>query len=841
MKNPKLKIKRLLIVLSMLLSFLLQNFTHVLACCSTQERVEVPACFLIDKEPKVKEGLEGAKTLVPELKSSYEDAAKVVTNVEGLISGAGGNADSAASAITKEIDDSKTKYNNLREKLGTRKEKEDTSEGPGENSLIGKLREIFGRYKVKKDGEFQKKITECEQVVNSFARVVSIQRSLLRKLKSEETRSIFKQVTEITNNLLGLLNKCVENIDLSVNSGVCLWEVADDTSSDTSVDPKSDVKKKRLPVGTKVRTKAKEREVTNDLNPELKEANAHIASPDQCKFHHIHGQVKSKEDPDGPFCGHGSVINTDIECPNCPKLEVSMVSIPIPISEKQCILFKEIVDAAGTATQERDPRLKYEQWIKELICTYLETDFTSETNIEAFASITFEAFRKNVPDRVSPNQNIIHIVARNPALNLVSEEPKKLEKPTTKRSNLKEGKSCVGITRNSGKVILFNNSKPPKTELEQKKLIPIAETAIISLFILNKIADILAEKSDAELLPIKKNTENNIKAAAEEFKKKFLSESKLEPHAPELDLNTRSSKGSTGSTERDDTNKLSANDFFVDVGLGAVEEKKGKKPITEFKASEIPRGEPLGITIPITVIFPPGAKEIDKTATSNLESIEPFEILNEEVRIKNTIVYVTRTYILIKAAFGRPVCQCLARGRLSKHSFNCTGKCDVRLGVKVISNDGKRDLTPLIKVHEERHVSDTFSAFKEKIIDGIKAKLSDPSLDAFLADKKTRIEITTVETEQGDKKAIDIITSYTFKEGSKSKDAKAFLAKLNSLFTPEEINSLRTKFEQEKEKKSNAFHSTPEGKGLTGEEGVSVDKGVAESFEEKLVKSPAKK
>lgn len=825
------KLKYLLITISFFSLFIsCKNISS--ACCGTTERVEVPACFLIDNEPKIKENLESAKTTIMDLTADFTDAAMVLENIEGLIMGAGDNPDSAATAITREINDAKTKYNTLREKLGARRKEGETSEGPSESSLIGKLRQVFDRYKVEKDGEFKPRLTECDQILNSFARAVNIERALLRRLKFEETRAIFGEVNKIANELVKVLNQCVENIDLSINDGVCLWKVVDDNVSDTSVEPKSDVKKKRLPVGTKVKTKAKQREVTNDLNPDLKEVNANIASPDQCKFHHVHGKVKSKEDPDQPFCGHGSVDNKDIECPNCPPLKTKSIKIPETLSESECVLFK--VPDPGTTTVERDPRSNYQDWIKQLICTYVETDFTGESNIEKFAATVFAAFEKNIPTLVNPIQNIIHIVAKNPAHKPTNDaKPVLIDAPLTKESNKEEGKSAVGITRSViGKIPLFQNMKGATTEEERRKLIPISENAIIYLFSVKKVADIFTEKSNEEIKRAKDELEKSINMATINFQQDFLSESNLMIIPIKLGAPSRSTTGAgmagiAPTSPRDDTNTLDVMNFFVDVEFMTN---------NTVKPSEVPVGDPLGITIPITFVSQPKFGTFTSTEPSNLESIEPLEKFKEENSVKKRTAVQITTSVLMRVASGRPICVCFDKDRKPlMASFNCKGECNVIDAIRVISNNGQ-DLTGQIREHELKHVEDTFVAFKEKLIGGIKERLSDPSLDPLIVERQFSVEFIP----QMDSKnpGVAITATYLLKSGVKQED---FEAKIKSLFEVnkkkkiDRIKEITAIFAEEKDKKADAFHATDAGKGITDETGMSiiVDPGTGEPFEEK--------
>jgi prefoldin subunit 5 len=40
----------------------------------------------------------------------------------------------------------------------------------------------------------------------------------------------------------------------------------------------------------------------------------HLAKPDKCDYYHCHGMLCGKPDPAGDECGHGSTVQTDVDC-----------------------------------------------------------------------------------------------------------------------------------------------------------------------------------------------------------------------------------------------------------------------------------------------------------------------------------------------------------------------------------------------------------------------------------------------------------------------------------------------------------------------------------------------
>lgn len=791
--------------------FLMGVFNSSFACCDPDGPVEVPACFLIDNDPKIMTSITDAQLIVTELKNDFTSASMIVDDIEGLV----GESNELTDAIRAKAKEGRKNYNDLRIKLGAKRGAGDGKE-PGESTLIAKLREVFDKYNVKEDGEFKPKLEEAKEILNTLARTANIMRAQVRRLRFEETRTSFRAVDKVADELLDKLDQAVSNINLSINEGVCLWEVIKDEKSPTDIKPASDVNKKRLKVGTEVRSPAKQREVKNDLNSKLVEADGRVADPDNCLFHHTHGTIKGKEDPDGDNCGHGSVDNTDLECPNCPALQIERVTVPESGSDSECVLFIEPEDGMSAT---RDPRREYEDWVKQLLCTYVETDFSNPSNIEGFASAAFAAFRANTPSGITSSMNIIHIVARNPAVINKKGKPQKVKSLTIKRSINDTSKSAVGLTRfaKGKKVKLFGPSKPAKNEAEQVKLFPTAENAITYLFLLAKASDVFAGSMADELTGA--TVSGQVATATKAFNSEFLPASKVRILTPIFDPGnpTPPDTSSTSGGGGEAVTMLSADSFFQEVPISPIRLKVMgmSQTFSEFKANEIPAGTPLGVTVPITTVRKPITVVKSNFDVDGLESVEPFE----KFKPKKIVKVVVRTFIHMFVANGRPVFRkANSKGKTTgKPTFDCTGSCIPVQGVKVISNDGQRDLTSLIQTHEKKHVDDTFAAWKEQVIDQIVAQLNSSALDSTVTDRTVELVVRSV---GGKQNAVDIEALYLL--GDKG-NTGTFKKEVLNLLTKNIIDGFRQNFKVEKDKKSDAFHATPEGMGLSGEEGVTVD------------------
>ncbi len=337
----------------------------------------------------------------------------------------------------------------------------------------------------------------------------------------------------------------------------------------------------------------------------------------------------------------------------------------------------EILNDEGTTKRRKD----YAQWIKDLICDYLKADFSSKAERTDFIEKVLSALQRHPSGTgwsLKPQETVVHIVTQDPAyLDPKDNKVMDIVAAQARRSLKMSEKAAIGIHQK-----YFHTPRLIKKD-EALEVIPKAETAILLIFGLKKIADLVAESS-AEIPAAK---EGEVNEALKNFKEQLLFEATLPRFELEAPIPGKPAERRELETEPTWDEARNLVEEVPEAGAP-------KRNITKLKP-----GEPLGITTPVTGYrFSYKQEGIPPTG---LESIEEKGLY--DAKKASMVVVYSQTFIQIYV-------------EVPAFTTKEGGK-DVR--PRIVAKDDKTDCTDTIKKHEDQHANDVWDSWKAEMIDAV--------------------------------------------------------------------------------------------------------------------------
>lgn len=323
------------------------------------------------------------------------------------------------------------------------------------------------------------------------------------------------------------------------------------------------------------------------------------------------------------------------------------------------------------------PRSRYPDWMKQLLCAYLTTDFSTNDERNKYVRKILAALRKNGAGewRFDNGAPVVHIVTEDP-YELSNKKWKGIKTLAVKRSRFHPEAAVIGV----------NESRFPKTVAqnyqEAERRIPEAESFIFRILAFALVADLLAGTEDAVS---EETAKKRITAGWTDFKRTILTAAELplptgqafDPRPPPVAVDP------VESQEIQATSDLNSGRNVI-----VRTPSKGGKLIM---INKIGAGDPLGFTRAITFFYNPKPKITPYTRLdTRLENIEPRYKIKKGYLLRSQI----RTGLVIETFHGVP---------------------KKKAALRVVGGGG-RDCTAAIRRHENEHVEHFWTAWREKVL-----------------------------------------------------------------------------------------------------------------------------
>lgn len=331
-----------------------------------------------------------------------------------------------------------------------------------------------------------------------------------------------------------------------------------------------------------------------------------------------------------------------------------------------------LAPAQGHSTE----RSKYQPWVKALLCQYLTADFQNNfADRTSFVEAAVSAFEARAADPnigIGRNPTIVHIVTYHTAarsesgsVNLFS--TLKIATATIRSKNDPD-KAVAGFV---DRLFITPKPKPAETESHADE----AETALLAVYSAKKIADLIHDNPKG--LETEAATEKVI-AALGTFKKSFVTAAK-DFEVKDIGIPPNDHVGNAPPAAESLTEENAKNLDPHDPGKNSSKLYIDKVPSRTLGSVRTAQAT---------------SKVIDNTrAPDQLEDIESVERYGPGAV---AVMITVQTYLSLI----------------------------VEVPSNVFSKDGKTNCKEHIDIHEQKHVKDTWDAWKELMIDGWTADLN---------------------------------------------------------------------------------------------------------------------
>lgn len=348
-------------------------------------------------------------------------------------------------------------------------------------------------------------------------------------------------------------------------------------------------------------------------------------------------------------------------------------------------------DKGKTVVLRRD----YDQWVKDLICEYLETDYSDHAKRTAFVSKVLAAYRAhlggNKPWSIDTNQTVVYIVTQEPYFLLDPTDAGYIKGEVTVGKQKKQGLMKRSLKDANSAVMGFLESlfdfKKPENDAEAIELVPRAERTLILIYGMKKMADLIRAhpegmKKNVSVMKINAALDAfilHIKMKWEKGKPKF-SGGAIAPRPPV--------PPQPAPASLNDAMNLNFNN----------EPGPWDQPIPITKTK---RGQPLAVTNAGTQTTFHAYYSSQITA----ESID--ERANYRGKNRHKVEFVVRTFFKAEITFGK---------------YRAGSKM---VKARIFSKNLEKDATPNIRRHELKHAKDLLGAWQSHYIAPLRKALSE--------------------------------------------------------------------------------------------------------------------
>ncbi len=441
-------------------------------------------------------------------------------------------------------------------------------------------------------------------------------------------------------------------------------------------------------------------------------------------------------------------------------------------------------------------RSDYEEWIKNLICDYLEADFRDPTVRTVFVRGVLNQLQQHARGarwELSPDNSVAYIVAHKPYYCYLSDKGERIlvleamarRTGAVRRSRFRASYAVIGIHDD-----FFHTPKPSNKD-EALKVIPKAETAILAIVGLKKWADlVMAHPKGLD----GKQVVSAVTEAVTNFQKTMLKQASSPGTYPGGTIDPK--PPAPPDVQLSDLANLNEkNIFYHDPSTG--------DPVITI--DQVTRGTPLGMTVSRFGVLP----NLDTLKLA--ESIEDKEKYDEGKLRAATLVKM-RTLFVIDVFRG------FMQGEKIEQNKETIIK--VKKVIRVILPNDKTDICMTnIKTHEGRHVYDDWEAWRDSVILPFKSLLEQqtfPEMEekvVWICLEQWPPPEKSSPTQESPKTSyffLDIAGGYFFPNDKMASAAKDSLAKLLKEKDEKTKKNIQQRFInsyiQESERRENDYH-----------------------------------